>query len=212
MARPSRHPFAAPITVLAVLGSLGLAACGGAAESPAPAEAPAAEATQADAVAMGGMTEAAPAAEEAIGTTEEATPAMESGAAPDAAMPAPAKLDLNTASGEAFMAAIPGLGDRMVREFEEYRPYVSIEQFRREMAKYVEDDQIAEYELYVYVPIDPNASDEATLQQLPGVDAAIAAQLVAARPFASTATFLEALAGLVALEDAAQAPQYLVQP
>ena len=55
-----------------------------------------------------------------------------------------AKLNLNTATGDEFKAAIPGLGDRMVHEFEEYRPYRSIQQFRKEMSKYVGAGQIAE--------------------------------------------------------------------
>ena len=46
---------------------------------------------------------------------------------------AKAKLNLNTASANDFLANIPGLGNRMVHEFEEYRPYRSIQQFRREM-------------------------------------------------------------------------------
>ena len=46
------------------------------------------------------------------------------------------KLNLNTATREQFLT-IPGVGDRMVREFEEYRPYASIQQFRREIGKYV---------------------------------------------------------------------------
>ena len=63
------------------------------------------------------------------------------------------KVNLNTANGDDFLAAIPGLGNRMVREFQEYRPYVSIQQFRKEIGKYVDDAQVAEYEKYVYVPI-----------------------------------------------------------
>jgi DNA uptake protein ComE-like DNA-binding protein len=41
---------------------------------------------------------------------------------------------------------IPGIGGRMAHEFEEYRPYSSIEQFRREMSKYVDDAEVARLE------------------------------------------------------------------
>jgi DNA uptake protein ComE-like DNA-binding protein len=44
---------------------------------------------------------------------------------------------------------IPGIGRRMAHEFEEYRPYSSIEQFRREMSKYVDDAEVARLEQYV---------------------------------------------------------------
>ena len=54
------------------------------------------------------------------------------------------------ASREAILS-IPGVGDRMAHEFEEYRPYVSLEQFRREIGKYVDDDEVARLERYVAI-------------------------------------------------------------
>jgi DNA uptake protein ComE-like DNA-binding protein len=60
------------------------------------------------------------------------------------------RIDLNTATG-AEMLLIPGMGDRMVHEFEEYRPYTAIEQFRREMGKYVDDTEVARLEQYVEI-------------------------------------------------------------
>lgn len=94
-------------------------------------------------------------------------------------------LNLNMVTGDQISAAIPNFPNRMVREFLEYRPYVSIQQFRREIGKYVGDTQTAEWEQYVYVPIDINNADAATLMQIPGVDEATANSLIAARPFAS---------------------------
>ena len=44
---------------------------------------------------------------------------------------------------------IPGVGSRMAHEFEEYRPYSNMEQFRREIGKYVDDDEVARLEQYV---------------------------------------------------------------
>ena len=61
-----------------------------------------------------------------------------------------ARLDLNSAS-EAEILLIPGVGDRMAHEFEEYRPYVGIEQFRREIGKYVDEDEVARLEQYVRI-------------------------------------------------------------
>jgi DNA uptake protein ComE-like DNA-binding protein len=121
---------------------------------------------------------------------------------------ASAKLNLNTATKEQFLT-VPGVGDRFVREFEEYRPYTSITQFRRELGKYVSQDQVATWEKYVYVPVAPNQADAATLQQLPGVTADIAAQLIAARPYASTDAFLSKLAQLVPSDQAAAARTYV---
>jgi len=59
-------------------------------------------------------------------------------------------LDLNTAS-DAEMLLIPNLGNRMLREFKEYRPYKAIEQFRREIGKYVNTQEVARLERYVVI-------------------------------------------------------------
>jgi len=122
---------------------------------------------------------------------------------------AAAKLNLNTLTEDQLMSTIPGFSSRMVREFMEYRPYISIQQFRKEIGKYVDAEQVATYEQYVYVPIDVNQADSATLQQLPGVDAAFADQLIAGRPYSSSQAFLAKLAGLVSATDAQQAAAYL---
>jgi hypothetical protein len=37
----------------------------------------------------------------------------------------------------------------MLREFKEYRPYVNIQQFRREIGKYVNEKEVARFERYV---------------------------------------------------------------
>ena len=120
-----------------------------------------------------------------------------------------AKANLNTASADEFLAAVPGLGNRMVREFMEYRPYVSIRQFRQEIGKYVDDTQVAEYEKYVYVPIAINDSDSETLQQIPGLGAEEVGSLIAARPFASADAFLTKLSEYVSPEQLEIANQYL---
>lgn len=59
-------------------------------------------------------------------------------------------IDLNSASEEEILL-IPGVGDRMAHEFEEYRPYRGIEQFRREIGKYVDEQEVARLEQYVTI-------------------------------------------------------------
>jgi DNA uptake protein ComE-like DNA-binding protein len=59
-------------------------------------------------------------------------------------------MDINTASDEDLMS-IPGLGPRMLREFKEYRPYRSVEQFRREIGKYVDAKEVARLERYITI-------------------------------------------------------------
>ena len=59
-------------------------------------------------------------------------------------------IDLNTAKGEEILL-IPGVGPRMRHEFEEYRPYKSMDQFRREIGKYVDKNEVARLEQYVTI-------------------------------------------------------------
>ena len=57
-------------------------------------------------------------------------------------------INLNTASDEDILT-IPGMGNRMLREFKEYRPYKNIEQFRKEIGKYVDKKEVTRLERYV---------------------------------------------------------------
>ena len=59
-------------------------------------------------------------------------------------------IDLNTATDEEILL-IPRLGDRMLHEFKEYRPYTSMDQFRREIGKYVDAAEVARLEQYVMI-------------------------------------------------------------
>jgi len=59
-------------------------------------------------------------------------------------------LDLNTATEDEIMT-IPGMSRRMVHEFQEYRPYKEMGQFRREIGKYVDKTEVARLEQYVTI-------------------------------------------------------------
>jgi DNA uptake protein ComE-like DNA-binding protein len=61
-----------------------------------------------------------------------------------------APIDLNTAT-DAEILLIPGVGSRMLHEFKEYRPYTSMEQFRREIGKYVDKTELERLAMYVSV-------------------------------------------------------------
>src|SRR5947207_2607630 len=106
------------------------------------------------------------------------------------------KINLNTATAEQILT-VPNAGQRMVREFMEYRPYTTILTFRQEIGKYVDAATITAYEQYVYVPVDVNQADVATLEQLPSVDDTIANALIAARPYATADAFVTKLATYV---------------
>jgi DNA uptake protein ComE-like DNA-binding protein len=56
-------------------------------------------------------------------------------------------VDANTASREE-LALIPGVGERMIGEIEEYRPYTGVGEFRREIGKYVDEQEVRRLERY----------------------------------------------------------------
>ena len=57
-------------------------------------------------------------------------------------------VNLNTASREEI-ELIPGMSDRMVHEFLEYRPYEDMNEFDREIGKYVDEAEVARFRRYV---------------------------------------------------------------
>lgn len=57
-------------------------------------------------------------------------------------------VNLNSASREEIKL-IPGMTDRMVGEFLEYRPYEDMNEFDREIGKYVDPAEVARFRRYV---------------------------------------------------------------
>ena len=57
-------------------------------------------------------------------------------------------VNLNTATREEIKL-IPGMTDRMVGEFLEYRPYEDMAEFDREIGKYVDEAEVARFRRYV---------------------------------------------------------------
>ena len=60
-------------------------------------------------------------------------------------------VNLNTAS-DTDILSIPGAGQRMLREFKEYRPWKAAEQFNKEIGKYVDAKEVKRLARYVEIP------------------------------------------------------------
>ena len=97
-------------------------------------------------------------------------------------------LNLNTTNEKDFKM-IPGVGDRMAHEFEEYRPYKSIQQFKREIGKYVDEIEVSRYLSYIFVPVELNTSSEDNIKDLPGVGNKMAHEFVEYRPYVNLNQF-----------------------
>ena len=117
-------------------------------------------------------------------------------------------IDLNTAS-EAEILLVPGVGPRMAHEFEEYRPYRALAQFRREIGKYVDDAEVERLEQYVYVPIDLNTASEADILSIPGVGPRMAHEFEEYRPYRALAQFRREIGKYVSDEEVTRLERYV---
>ena len=117
-------------------------------------------------------------------------------------------INLNTASREEILL-VPGVGPRMAHEFEEYRPYRAIEQFRREIGKYVDDDEVARMEQYVFVPIDLNTASEEAILSIPGVGQRMLHEFEEYRPYRTMAQFRREIGKYVDDDELARLERYV---
>lgn len=117
-------------------------------------------------------------------------------------------INLNTASREEIML-IPGMGPRMLREFNEYRPYRGIAQFRREMAKYVNAEEVARLEQYVFVPLDLNSASDEDLNTIPGFGPRMLREFKEYRPYRGIEQFRREIGKYVNAAEVARLERYV---
>ena len=117
-------------------------------------------------------------------------------------------INLNTASREEIML-VPGIGNRMAHEFEEYRPYKALAQFRREIGKYVDDDEVARFEQYVFVPIDLNSASDEAILSIPGIGRRMLHEFKEYRPYRSIEQFRREIGKYVDDKEVARLERYV---
>jgi DNA uptake protein ComE-like DNA-binding protein len=118
-------------------------------------------------------------------------------------------LNLNTASDQEILL-IPGVGARMLREFKEYRPYVALAQFRREIGKYVDNTELARLEQYVFVPIDLNTASDEDILSIPGVGSRMLREFKEYRPYRAIEQFRREIGKYVSAQEVARMERYVV--
>jgi DNA uptake protein ComE-like DNA-binding protein len=118
-------------------------------------------------------------------------------------------LNLNTATREQILL-IPNAGPRMVREFQEYRPYKSLAVFHREIDKYVDDTELARLEQYVFVPIDLNTASDVDIQTIPGIGARMLREFKEYRPYKAMDQFRREMGKYVDEKEVARMERYVM--
>jgi DNA uptake protein ComE-like DNA-binding protein len=118
------------------------------------------------------------------------------------------QVNLNTAS-DAEIQLIPGLGPRMLNEFKEYRPYRALAQFRREIAKYVDESELTRLEQYVFVPINLNTAGDADILSIPGMGQRMLNEFKEYRPYRAITQFRREIGKYVDEKEVARLERYV---
>ena len=118
-------------------------------------------------------------------------------------------INLNSASRDEILL-VPGVGPRIAHEFEEYRPYRALAQFRREIGKYVDDDEVARLEQFVFVPINLNTASDDDILSIPGIGSRLLHEFKEYRPYRAIEQFRREIGKYVDDDEVARLERYVV--
>ena len=118
------------------------------------------------------------------------------------------QINLNTATQDEILM-IPGVGNRMLREFREYRPYKTIAQFRKEIGKYVDQKEVARLEQYVFVPVSLNLASDEDILSIPGAGKRMLREFKEYRPYTTIEQFRKEIGKYVDKKEVARLERYV---
>ena len=105
---------------------------------------------------------------------------------------------------------MPGIGNRMLREFKEYRPYKALAQFKREMGKYVKPEEVDRMAGYVFVPMDLNTASDEDLLTIPGLGNRMLREFKEYRPYKAVEQFRREMGKYVKPGEVSRLERYIV--
>ncbi len=117
-------------------------------------------------------------------------------------------INLNDVTNDEILL-IPGVGDRMAHEFEEYRPYMDMGEFRMEIGKYVDENEVERLARYVYVPIDLNSASRDEIMAVPGMSERMAHEFEEYRPYTDLDQFRREIGKYVDENEVARFERYV---
>jgi DNA uptake protein ComE-like DNA-binding protein len=118
-------------------------------------------------------------------------------------------INLNAAS-EDEVKLVPGINRKMVHEFDEYKPYSTLEQFRREIGKYVDEAEVARFEQYVFVPMNLNSASSDAFGTIPGMSGRMVHEFEEYRPYTSIEQFRREMGKYVDENEVARLERYVL--
>ena len=120
-------------------------------------------------------------------------------------------INLNTAT-PAEILLVPNAGQRMVREFQEYRPWTSFAQFDREISKYVGQEATDKLKQYVFISVKLNTATDEEILTIPGAGARMVREFKEYRPWTTKAQFEREIGKYVDAKEVARLWRYVVIP
>ena len=118
-------------------------------------------------------------------------------------------INLNTATPQEILL-VPGAGKRMVREFDEYRPWKSYAQFDKEIGKYVGAEQTAQLAQYTFIPVRLNTASDADILSIPGAGPRMVREFKEYRPWKTKEQFIKEIGKYVGAKEAERMWRYVV--
>ena len=121
-------------------------------------------------------------------------------------------VNLNLSPREEIML-IPRAGRRMAREFDEYKPYCGYAQFRREIGKDVNEQEVAHLEQYTFIPMDLNTASDSALLTIPNLGPRMLREFKEYRPYKNIEQFRREIGKYVNEKEVARLERYvLIKP
>lgn len=117
-------------------------------------------------------------------------------------------INLNDAT-DAEILMIPNIGNRMLHEFKEYRPYKALAVFKREMGKYVKPPEVDRLAGYVFVPMDLNTASDQDLLTIPGLGNRMLHEFKEYRPYKGIEQFRREIGKYVKPPEVARLERYI---
>ena len=117
-------------------------------------------------------------------------------------------INLNTATRDEILL-VPGAGQRMTREFAEYRPWKTWAQFDKEIGKYVGAEATAKLAQYCFIPVNLNTASDEDFLSIPGAGPRMLREFKEYRPWKSWEQFDKEIGKYVDAKEVARLKRYL---